>query len=58
MMYEKIERISCCFGSCNYLDLPSHVLLDDIKIFDRPLNENEIKTEMNKPEPYKYIMIN
>ena len=57
-MYQKIERTNCCFGSCNWINLPPHIILDDIKIFDRPLNANEIKTEMNKPEPYDYIMIN
>ena len=50
MNYRKVVRTNNFIGWNNWLntDEQYHGLIDDLKIFDRALDQTEIATEMNK----------
>ena len=48
-MYNGVERSNCYFGKSNWDGNPLFDgVLDEIKIFDRGLSQDEIRTEMNE----------
>ena len=50
MNYRKVVRTNNFIGWSNWLQTSQqcHGLIDDLKIFDRALDQTEIATEMNK----------
>ena len=60
MNYRKVVRTNNFIGWNNWLntDQQYHGLIDELKIFDRALDQTEIATEMNKADPYQTIYLN
>ena len=60
MNYRKVVRTNNFIGWSNWLNpkKPYHGLIDDLKIFNRALDQTEIATEMNKADPYQTIYLN
>ena len=60
MNYRKVVRTKNFIGWNSWLisDKQYHGLIDDLKVFDRALDQTEIATEMNKADPYQTIYLN
>ena len=52
--YRKIERTSNFIGGDNWGNR-IHAVIDDLKIFNRGLDQSDIQSEMQKLEPYEQI---
>ena len=56
-LMNNVVRTTNYIGRSNWIDPNINAVLDEIKIFNRPLTVSEICTEMNKPQPVNIIKL-